>query len=70
MKTIPVNDLKKVDPTRYIAGDVFISEKQIGILHNGSIEPLVMQKDLKGYVKKTELPKLIAEALKKEMETK
>ena len=65
MKPFKVNDLKKVDPTRYVEGDVFITDKQFAVLHQGSLEPLVMLKDLKGYVKKTEIKKLIADELKK-----
>lgn len=65
MKPFKVTDLKKVDPTRYVEGDVFITDKQLAVLHQGTIEPLVLLKDLKGYVKKTEIKKLIADELKK-----
>lgn len=65
MKVIPVTKLENVDPTRYIEGDVFISDKHIGVLHQGKIEPLVKQSDLKGYIKKTEVVKLIDAAVKK-----
>lgn len=65
MKVLKVNDLKKVDPTRYLEGDVFLTGRSIGILHNGKIEPMVKQSDLKEYVKKKDVAKLIDDALKK-----
>ena len=65
MKVIQVNNLKKVDVTRYKEGDIFISEKEKAILHQGKLDPLVSQSDLKGYVKKKDVQKLIDEALTK-----
>lgn len=65
MKVSKVSNLTKVDPTRYIEGDVFITEKSIGMLHNGKIEPMVKQSDLKDYVKKKDVVKLIDNELKK-----
>lgn len=65
MKTVPVTNLKDVNVTQYVDGDVFITEKQIAVLYNGKIEPLIMESDLKLYVKKTEVVKMIDAALKK-----
>lgn len=64
MKVLAVNDLKKVDTARYTDGDIFYTDKQIGMLHGGTIEPFVRLTDLKGYVKKTEVKKMIDEAVK------
>lgn len=66
MKTIPVTDLKQVNATQYQDGDVFISDKEIGVLHKGKIEPLIMKKDLKEYVKKKDVQKIITDMIKKE----
>lgn len=65
MKVLRVNDLKKVDPTRYLEGDVFLTSKSIGVLHNGKIEQMVKQSDLKEYVKKKDVVKLIEDTMKK-----
>lgn len=65
MKVLTVNDIKKVDATRYIEGDIFLSKKEIGILHQGKIEPMIKQSDLKEYVKKKDAQKLIDDTLKK-----
>lgn len=65
MKVIPVTDIKKVDPARYIEGDIFLSEKHIGVLHQGTIEPLVKESALKDYVKKKDVVKLVNDTLKK-----
>lgn len=64
MNVITVTDFKKVDTTRYKAGQVFTTGKQLGILHQGTIEPLILQKDLKEYVKKKDVQKLIDDKLK------
>lgn len=66
MKILHVTNLKKVDTTRYIEGDLFLTDKQIGILHRGVIEPLVKKSDLNGYVKKADVQKMIDAAIKKE----
>ena len=65
MKIIHVTSLKKVDPSRYTEGDIFLSEKEKAILHRGKLDPLVSQSDLKGYVKKKDVQKMIDEAMKK-----
>lgn len=65
MKVLTVNNLEKVDASRYIEGDVFLTEEKIAVLHQGKIEPLVKQSDLKEYVKKKDVVKMIDAALKK-----
>ena len=66
MKAYTVTDLKNVNVTKYVEGDVFLSSKQIGVLHQGTIEPLIKQADLKEYVKKKDVVKLINDTLKKD----
>lgn len=61
---IPVEDFKKVDFTRYKEGDVFLSKKQLAVLQEGKLEILVKQSDLKDYVKKKDVQKLIDDKLK------
>jgi len=60
-----VEKLKNVDPTRYMEGDVFISDKGSAQLLNGKMEPIVTQTDLKQYVKKSDVKKMIADAVEK-----
>lgn len=35
-----VRNLSKIDVTRYKDGDIFLTNRTIGILNNGKIEPL------------------------------
>ena len=65
MKTVKVNSLKKVDVTRYKEGDLFLTEKEQAILQEGKLDPLVKQSDLKGYIKKKDVQKMIDEAIGK-----
>lgn len=65
MKVLTVNSIDKVDTTRYTEGDVFLEPGKVGILHNGKVEPLVRLTDLKDYVKKKDVQKLINDTLKK-----
>lgn len=60
-----VKNLSKVDPTMYMEGDLFISERSSALLLNGKLEPIVKQSDLKNYVKKKDVQKMIDETLKK-----
>lgn len=55
IKAYKVTDLKKVNKTLYIEGDIFISEKGAGMLVNGDIKPLVDEEYLKLFVRKTAL---------------
>lgn len=61
---VPVLDFKKVDVTRYKEGTIFSSDNQLAVLQNGKMDKLIKQSDLKGYVKKTDIKKLIAAQLK------
>ena len=42
-----VNQLSKVDTTKYKEGTVFLTSQSIAILHNGKVEPLVKQSQVK-----------------------
>lgn len=59
-----VENLSKVDPTRYIEGDIFLAKKTAAMLLNGKLEPIITQSDLKKYVKKSDVQKMIDKALK------
>jgi len=65
MKVIEVQNLKHVDVTRYKDGDLFVSKTKKAILHQGKLDPLVTESDLKGYVKKKDVEKMIEKALEK-----
>lgn len=56
MRTIRVLNFTKVDPSKYIEGDLFLTKKTIGILNNGKIETLMT---------KSEVEKMIQKELKK-----
>lgn len=51
MKVYKVKQLNKVNPTKYIEGDFFLTKQSIAMLHNGKIEPLVKQSDIRKIVK-------------------
>lgn len=51
MKVTEVNRLNRVDVTLYQPGDVFLTKQSIGILHNGKIETLVKQSDVRKMVR-------------------
>lgn len=51
MKTIKVNSLTMIDPTKYSEGDIFLTDRSIAILHNGKVETLVKQSDVKKMVR-------------------
>lgn len=44
MKVYKVTDFKKVDITRYIEGDIFYTDSEVGMLINGEIKKFSMQK--------------------------
>lgn len=56
MKTIKVERLDRIDPTRYSEGDIFVTDRSVAILHNGKVETLVKQ---------SEVRKMIREEVKK-----
>lgn len=57
-----VKSLSTVDTTRYKQGDIFITNRSVGILVNGKIRTFVF--DLSDYVKKDEVKKMIEKELK------
>jgi len=59
-----VESLTKVDPTRYIEGDIFLTKKGAAMLLNGKLETIIKQSDLKNYVKKSDVQEMIDKALK------
>ena len=58
MRTIKVKSLSKVDPSKYIEGDLFLTDRTIAILQGGKLETLVKQSDVKKLVR-DELKKVI-----------
>jgi len=66
VKCYNVENLNNVDTTRYIEGDIFITNRSVGILANGSIKTFSTgTPNLKNYVKKSEVKKMINEAHEK-----
>lgn len=60
-----VQSLATVDTTNYKQGDIFITNRSIGILANGKIRTLETSKpDLSKYVKKEDVQKMIEKGLK------
>ena len=51
MKTIKVDRLTMIDPTKYSEGDLFLTDRSIAIVHNGKVETLVKQSDVKKMVR-------------------
>lgn len=69
VKAYQVDNLAKVDTTRYTEGSLFITDRSIAILSNGTIKPLqTSPTNLKNYVKKSEVQKMIDEAMKQKGE--
>lgn len=65
VKAYEVNSLNKVDPSKYVKGSLFMTNRSIGILNNGKIKTLSTQSvNLKEYVKKDEVEKMIDDRLK------
>ena len=42
-----VNQLSKIDTTKYKEGTLFMTSQSIALLHNGKVEPLVKQSQIK-----------------------
>ena len=51
MKPIKVERLNSIDPTKYREGDLFLTDRSIAILHNGKVETLVKQSDVRKMVR-------------------
>ena len=61
VKAYEVENLNKVDTTKYKNGDIFITGRSGGILINGTIRPFNNSTGLK----KSDVQKMIDEAIKK-----
>lgn len=60
-----VKSLTAVDTTNYKQGDIFITNRSVGILVNDKIRTFEFDKpDLSEYVKKDEVQKMIEKAVK------
>ena len=51
MKPIKVERLNGIDPTKYSEGNLFLTDRSIAILHNGKVETLVKQSDVRKMVR-------------------
>jgi len=51
MSVYKVTSINKVDPTRYTEGDFFLTKQTIGMLHNGKIDRLVKQTDVRKIIR-------------------
>lgn len=51
MRPIKVERLNLIDPTKYSEGNLFITDRSIAILHNGKVETLVKQADVRKIVR-------------------
>lgn len=52
MRVYNVTQLNKVKPSLYIEGDLFLTKQSIGILHNGKMDTLVKQSDVKKMIQR------------------
>lgn len=65
VKLYKVENFRKVDTTKYIEGSLFINKNNVGILHDGTIKTLSTgTPNLRNYVKKSEVKKMIEDILK------
>ena len=51
MKPIKVERLNLIDPTKYSEGDFFVTDRSVAILHNGKVETLVKQADVRKIIR-------------------
>lgn len=51
MKTIKVDRLNLIDPTKYSEGDLFLTDRSVAILHSGKVETLVKQSDVRKMIR-------------------
>lgn len=58
MTIYKVTQLNKVKVSKYIEGDLFLTKQSIGILHNGKMDTLVKQSDVKKMIQR-EIKKVI-----------
>ena len=60
-----VENLQKIKTDRYKDGDIFFTDKEVGILINGKIKKLnTTTPNMSQYVKKSEVEKMIDDKLK------
>ena len=60
-----VDNLQKIKTDRYKEGDMFFTDKEVGILINGKIKKLnTTTPNMSQYVKKSEVEKMIDDKLK------
>ena len=64
MNVFQVENMSKVNVSRYIEGDLFITKQRVGILHNGKVETLVKQTDVRKMVRE-EVKKVLKDNDKK-----
>ena len=64
IRAYKVTNLSKVNTTLYKNGDMFFTNKSIGVLHNGKIKTIGSNPpDLTDYVKRDEVQQMIDEAI-------
>lgn len=60
-----VKSLAKVNTENYIEGNLFITNRSVGILANGSIKNITGQEvDLSKYIKKEDIEKIVKKVVK------
>ena len=59
IRSYKVKNLSKVDTTLYKNGDIFYTDRSIGILHKGKIKTVGEIPDLADYAKKDEVQAMI-----------
>ena len=69
VKAYKVDNLSKIDTTRYVEGNLFLTDRSVGILLNGKIRPFFSTPNMRNYVKKNDVQKMIEEYLNKEGES-
>lgn len=64
IRAYKVTKLDQVNKTKYKEGDVFIDDKDVGMLVNGDIVKMIPKvPSLAGYAKKTEVQQMIDDAI-------
>ena len=62
-KSYEVKNLNKVNTKLYKNGDIFYTDRSIGILHKGKVKTVGSSPDLTDYVKKDEVQAMIDDAI-------
>lgn len=58
---ISVEDIKKINKTKYKNGDFFLSRSKLYILLDNKLKPLTQNHNMKDYIKKSELDDYLKE---------